>query len=207
MMRTPSLPALLFGGALVAAGSVALAHGGATGVVKERMDLMKAIGERMKTLTQIFKGEAPYDSVTVADSAGYIRDHGGEHITELFPEGSLDEPTEALPTIWQDWGRFEGLSEQLVTYAGALAEAADNPRPEGGMAAGQGMMSGQGMMGGQGMTGGQGMMGDQGMMMGDGAGPDPEMLAGMPPDAAFLHLAQTCNGCHSKFRVEKEDDH
>ena len=49
---------------------------------------------------------------------------------------------------------------------------------------------------------GQGMMGQgQGMMA--GGGPDAEALAAMPPDAAFMHTAQTCSACHSKFRVKK----
>lgn len=189
---TPTLVA----GSIALASAVVLAHGGATGVVKERMELMEGIGERMKTLSKMFKGEAPYDASTVKEAATEIRDHGGEKITALFPEGSLDEPTEALPAIWQDWARFETLSQQLAGYAGALAEAADNPLSDGGMMAqGQGMMSdGQHMMGG-----------GQGMMMGSAtAGPDSEMLATMPPDAAFMRLAQTCTSCHTKFRVENE---
>lgn len=203
----------LLAGSLTLSGAVVLAHGGATGVVKERMDLMEGIGERMKSLSKVFKGEVPYDAATVEEAAAHIRDHGGEKVTALFPEGSLDAPTEALPAIWEDWDRFEELSHQLTAYADALVEAADNPRPRGGMMGqGQNMVGdGRSVMGqGQGMMAdGQHMMGQgAGMMMGGGAGgPDPDMLAGMPPDAAFTHLAQTCNGCHTKFRVEKKEDH
>ena len=44
-----------------------------------------------------------------------------------------------------------------------------------------------------------------GPMMGRrGPGPDPEHLATMPPQAAFMHLTQTCRACHSKFREKKD---
>ncbi len=188
----------------------AFAHGGATGVVKERMELMKDVGKSMKTLTAMFKGETDYDAGQVKAAAARIRDHAGK-ITGLFPEGSLDKPTEALPEIWRDWPAFEALAERLAAYSGALIDAAENP---GGAGMGTGPQAGQGMMGGQGqgmmMGQGQGMMTGQGRgmmgggMMAQGGGPPPEMLAQMPPRAAFVHLAQTCNACHTRFRIKKE---
>ena len=196
----PRLTRLAVAAFLIGGAGFAFAHGGATGVVKERMELMKDIGKSMKTLTQMFKGETEYDAEEVKTAAAQIRDHA-EKITAMFPEGSLDKPTEALPAIWQDWPAFEALVNQLAGYSGALIEAADNPDGPGmGPGAGQGMMmrQGQGMMGGQ----GRGMMG--GGMMAQGGGPPPEMLAQMPPRAAFVHLAQTCNACHTRFRVKKE---
>lgn len=173
----------------------ALAHGGASGVVKERMDLMEGIGKAMKTLASIFKGERDYDPAVVRAAAAEIRDHGGDKITALFPEGSLDKPTEALPTIWQDWAAFEALAGRLAEVSAALVQAAENPRESGAMMTGQG----QGMM----MAEGRGGMMGRNMMMGSGAGPSGEMLAQMPPQAAFNHLAQTCNACHTRFRVKK----
>lgn len=183
----------LIAGSITLTSAVVLAHEEATAVVKERMDLMKTIGKQTKTLSGMFKGEAPYDAVTVSEAAAVIHDHGGEQLTVLFPEESLDPPTEALPAIWQDWTRFESLAGQLADASGALVLAAGNPRP----ADGDTMRGGQAMMG-------SGMMSGQGMMVGEAAAPDPEVLATMPPDAAFMHLAQTCSSCHTKFRVEKE---
>ena len=29
-------------------------------------------------------------------------------------------------------------------------------------------------------------------------------LAAMPPDAVFMHLADTCSSCHQDFRKEKQ---
>ena len=133
------------------------------------------------------------------------------HFTRLFPENTLDKPSEALPEIWENWDAFERLAAQAVDYSDALAKAADNPGGPGDASVsdeyGMGPRSmtgrGQGMMMGQGR--GAMMGGGQGMMMGGrpGMGPDPEHLAQMPPQAAFMHLADTCNECHTQFRVEE----
>ena len=168
-----------------------LAHGNATGIVKERMDAMKSMGDAMKAVTAMIRGEAPYDAARVRDLAAQIGSHGGDAMTKLFPENSLDKPTEALPTIWSDWDRFSALAERLSDYATALGAAAENERPPGGMAAG--MMEGGGMMSGNAM-----------MMSGDMPAPTVEHLSGMPPDAAYLHLAQTCSDCHQDFRMKKK---
>jgi len=108
--------------------SLAMAHGGATGVVKERMELMENIGESMKTLADMFKGVRAYDAETVRAAAASIRDHAGARMTDLFPEGSLKHPTEALPTVWEDWAELSALAERLAAYSDALVEAAGNPR-------------------------------------------------------------------------------
>lgn len=187
-----SLCAAVLAVSVTAAAQRGAAHVGATGVVEERMDLMKSVGDAMKELTAMMRGRQPYDTDRVRDLAGEIADHGGRSVTDLFPEGSLDHPTEALPAIWSDWDRFSDLAGRMSSYADALVEAADNPRMPGWVpgAGGQGMM-------------GQGMM-RQGMMMGRGAGPRPEHLAEMPPDAAFFHLADTCSACHQDFRKKAD---
>lgn len=173
----------------------AYAHTGATGVVKERMDLMKSIGDSMKALTDMMRGKQSYDAKRVRELSGRIGEHGGEKMTELFPEGSLEMPSEALPAIWSDWDRFSALAEQLTSYATALQAAAENER----MAPGSGGMMNGGMGQGRGMM----MNNGQGMMMGGQSKPSAEHLAEMPPDAAFFHLAQTCSACHQDFRKEQ----
>ena len=49
--------------------AVAVAHTGATGVVKERIDRMMAIGDANKALRAMFAGEAPYNAAAVAENA------------------------------------------------------------------------------------------------------------------------------------------
>lgn len=115
------------------AGAAAYAHSGATGVVKERMDQMKAVAASMKTIGQMMKGETEYSAETVAEEARKIAAHGGETLTKVFPEGSLDHPSESLPTIWENWDRFEALAADLTFYAEGLAAAAGNERGAMGM--------------------------------------------------------------------------
>ena len=83
----------------------ATAHLGAVGVVKERMDLMEALGRASKALAAMAKGEAPFDPEAAAAHARTVRE-AAPRIIGLFPEGSAGEPSEALPTIWTDPGRL-----------------------------------------------------------------------------------------------------
>ncbi len=184
MNRNISVAAALV--AAVAFGAVgAAAHEGATGIVKERMDAMDDVARAMKSIAAMLRGKEPYRTEKVKSLARSIEGHGGEALTRLFPEGSLQHPTGAQPSIWTDWNRFRDLAEQLSARAGDLAAAADNPR--------RGTMSG-----------GPGMHGGRGMMDGGGkAGAGSEMRAVMPPDAAFEHLTRTCVACHRDFRKKR----
>ncbi|WP_068313921.1 c-type cytochrome [Aliiruegeria sabulilitoris] len=106
----------------IAAG--ALAHGGATGIVKERMDDMSAMAKVMKMLAPMMKGQTAYDAAAVADGAKLIASHAGGEITSKFPKGSGGMPSEATGTIWREWENFETLARQLEIYASALALSA-----------------------------------------------------------------------------------
>lgn len=112
--------------ALVVAGGSSVAHEGASGIVAERMEMMKSIGGAMKRLASMYRGEAPYDPASVRDAAGIIGRHGGEHMTRMFPPGSHDHPSEALPIIWEDWDRFTALADELAAHSEALASTAGN---------------------------------------------------------------------------------
>ena len=75
------------------------AHSGATGIVKMRMDAMKDIGEQMKLLAAMTKGQVRHDGARAAAAARVIGGHAA-HIPEMFPEGSNTGMSEAAPTIW-----------------------------------------------------------------------------------------------------------
>ncbi|MEM9633963.1 MAG: cytochrome c [Pseudomonadota bacterium] len=108
------------GGILIAATlmtGAAWAHGGATGIVKERMDAMSAIGKSVKSIGEMLKGKAPYDLVTIETASEAIAEHGGTALTNLFPEGSLQTPTEASPAIWTDWTKFSEMAGRLQSSA------------------------------------------------------------------------------------------
>lgn len=198
--------------ALTALSAAALAHGGATGIVKERMDAMSAMGAAVKSISMMITGATPYDAQIVKSGAAVIQSHAGDALTGLFPEGSQQMASEARPEIWSDWQDFQTLSLRLETLAQGLKLAADNGPihdSESGPAAMMGS-SGSKMMG----TEGSMMMGDSGMMgegsgMGSGMGSQvmemiPEQLANMPVDGVFNMLTRTCSACHTRFRLEKK---
>ncbi|WP_156111709.1 c-type cytochrome [Thalassospira australica] len=118
----------------------AIAHEGATGVVKERMEGMKSIGQQVKIMVPMLKGTLPYDPVQVEKSAGIIESHSGETFTALFPEGSNGHPSEALSDIWDDWSDFKALSDELNATAAALKSVAANGGAEGDFKAALGTM-------------------------------------------------------------------
>ncbi len=128
---SPKLMALGLSLAVAVGGTTSLvyAHSGAMGVVKERMELMKGMGDAMKTMGAMFKGQADYDSAVVAEKAAYLADHANK-IPDLTPEGSNENPSEALPIIWQEWDGYVESSELLGTEGAKLVEIANNGAEE-----------------------------------------------------------------------------
>lgn len=181
--------------------AAAFAHTDATGVVKERMDAMKAMQDAIKTIKPMMTGDAPYDAGTVRSAAEKISALAGDDLTRHYPEGSTDHPTEALPTVWTDWDRFETLAAQLETTALGLAIAADNGlHGAGHMMGNDNAMMGDrsGMMGGDsGMMGGNMMGGAQNAQM-----MTTDHIGQMPADGAFTMMTQTCSACHDQFRKD-----
>ncbi|SDG62351.1 c-type cytochrome, partial [Thalassobaculum litoreum] len=112
-MKRKMIAAVAMAAAIGAGATTAIAHGDATGVVKERMESMEALGDAMKELTAMMRGQQDYGAERVRSLAATIESHGGEALTRLFPKDSLDHPSEALPAIWSDWDRFSALSDQL----------------------------------------------------------------------------------------------
>ncbi len=127
MSRHPIALAVLVAAALTAdpAGApTALAHDGATGVVKKRMESMKTLAGEMKGLGRVFRGEVAYDPAVVEAAAGRIEAYAGGHLTRLFPQGSLDDPSEASEEIWGRWAEFQAGADEMGARASALAAAA-----------------------------------------------------------------------------------
>lgn len=163
----------------------ALAHSGAMGIVKERMDGMMVMGKSMKSLAMIVKGVKDYDAETIQVAARAIEKHSGENLTKLFPkDGKKQKISVAKDEIWANWEEFEALSMRLQLLSQGLAASAENGLGDGSSS----------------MTGSSSMMGTD---MTSGELPSLEMLAGMSPDKIFPMIANTCSSCHSKFRAEK----
>jgi len=190
---------IVIGAVVVSAiAATAFAHGGATGIVKERMDGMSVLGKTVKTLAPMMRGEGSYDAEAVRQGAQTIRAHAGTSLTKLFPIGSGGMPSEAKDAVWQDWEEFSALAEQLHLYSEGLSLAADN----GLMMSNEAQADTGSMMGGGStmMGGGSTMMGGTAPVMASQMG--LEELSEMSADGVFAMVSQTCSSCHTKFRAE-----
>ena len=86
------------------------AHDHATGVVKERMDMMEVMAKRLKAIRERIEGKRELAAIK-ADAAA-IASHA-PHLVHLFPPGSTQKPTGARGTLWQNWSDFERKATAL----------------------------------------------------------------------------------------------
>lgn len=100
------------------------AHEGASGIVKERMTAMEHAGDSAKALGRIFRGDDDYEAARVASLAEKIHAVSGERLTSLFPEGTLDDPSEASEDIWSEWEKFSDYALALERTSKNLAKSA-----------------------------------------------------------------------------------
>jgi cytochrome c556 len=102
-------------------GSLLWAHQGhehATGVVKERMDLMESMAKAQKAIAQRLRTNRELELIRA--DARSIRELS-EKIPSLFPPGSREHPSEAKAAIWQKWADFEAKARATQTESGKLA--------------------------------------------------------------------------------------
>jgi cytochrome c556 len=107
----------------VVAAVVALSAGTAVAqnvtVIKERQTILKGIGDAVKPVAAMAKGETPYDNATVQKSLATIVD-GAKKLPDLFPDDSkTGGDTAALPKIWEDKDKFKGIYAKLAAAASA----------------------------------------------------------------------------------------
>jgi len=155
----------------------ALAHSGASGIVKERMDTMSAMGAGLKRIFPMMQGKVTYDASVVNEVATDIGKHTGETLTKLFPAGSGGGHSEAKPDVWNDWDGFAALAMRLDTLSKGLALASANSLAKD--AKQQAM---------------------QATVKGDAP---LEVLAELPPNAVFFLIRDTCAACHDQYREKK----
>ena len=113
-------------GALTALGlTVSIAQADA---IADRQSAMEDVGDAMKALAAMAKGEAAFDAAAtksnVEKMAGAL-----EKAKALFPPGSETgggkKPTRAKPEIWQDKDGFLKLLDDSITLANAVTAATD----------------------------------------------------------------------------------
>ncbi len=91
---------------------------GQADVIKERQAMMKANGGAVGTLVKMVKGEAPFDAAVVKGALETI--DKSKTYADLFPVGSDQGETKALPTIWSDNAGFKAALAKLITADEAL---------------------------------------------------------------------------------------
>jgi len=104
-------------------GRDALAHQGATGIIKERMDNFSAARGYMKAM----RGAVGANDFAKIDEITKAMMPWAETMATYFPDGSDESPSEAAPTIWSDRAGFEvkiaAYQEAIMTLnAAALSQ-------------------------------------------------------------------------------------
>lgn len=97
-----------------------LAHKGASGVVKERMEAMGSIAANMKSVSHMLRGSADYDASVVKSAMEEISAHAAM-LPHKFPKGTDAAPSEAALAIWTDPTQFNALFTELEMSADAVA--------------------------------------------------------------------------------------
>ena len=93
---------------------------GAKGVVAVRQATMDANAKHMSAIKAILS-EDPQLIKLVAFHAQAIAE-AAEYVPEMFPPGSTQTPTAALPVIWDKQDQFKQAAERAHGLAGKLAE-------------------------------------------------------------------------------------
>lgn len=103
---------------LVFAAIDVIAHEGATGVVKQRMDRFKASKDSVDVIKDALK-EADWVGLTT-ESESLLR--WAQEMDQYFPEGSQQKPSEARDAVWADW---DGFTEAIEAYQGTTRRLVD----------------------------------------------------------------------------------
>ena len=122
MLKRVALVGLaVFAGTLTLS-SNALAHKGATGIVKERMDRFKDSERATKTIKQAISRS---DAERVMTEAQSLLSWSREMET-FFPPNTNPTPSEARDEIWLLWDDFLVAIQSFDDAAQALVDAADS---------------------------------------------------------------------------------
>ncbi len=113
--------------ALIALGTAALAHGGVKNKdVLARMEVMKSIGDQMKIVGAMAKGQSDFDS-DVANAAVSEIAQLSSQISSVFTSPASDPKSEALPAIWTEWEQFTKLAQDSEAAATSVAGTITTP--------------------------------------------------------------------------------
>ncbi len=107
----------------VAAASVLMMSGFALAqqgdVIEQRQNLMKNNQEQVRTLSGMARGQAPFNAAT-AQAAFQRLEQNARQTPALFPAGSHQGKTAALPVIWERKADFDARAAKLEQDAKAV---------------------------------------------------------------------------------------
>jgi len=94
------------------------------GPIRDRHWLMENMGNQAEDINEAFNlGSEGFDTEVIMRAAGAIA-MNAHRIPSLFPKGSTDPKSRALPAIWENWDKFTALAKQLEDQAASLQRAA-----------------------------------------------------------------------------------
>jgi cytochrome c556 len=101
------------------------------GPIRERHELMEEIGDQAEDINDAFDvgGGEGFDT-SIIQRAGTVIAMNAHRIPDLFPKGSTDPKSRALPKIWEKWDEFVKLAKQLEDQAQKLSAAAGSEDDE-----------------------------------------------------------------------------
>jgi cytochrome c556 len=94
------------------------------GPIRDRHLLMEDIGKQAEQINDALKAGAAGEQAATIETAAKALAADALQITALFPTGSLDPKSRALPAIWENWKTFEEGASSLAKSASALASSA-----------------------------------------------------------------------------------
>ncbi len=153
------------------------AHDGATGVVKERMGSMANLGSAMKGIKANLQASTKEQNEGLLLAATMIMEHSGGNLNKLFPKGSTDAPSRALPSIWENKAQFDAISNRLNDASLALALNASKALGK----------DASGLR--------EGLIGERGEII--------SSLSDQAVPVIFKTIAGTCGACHQTYRAPK----
>ncbi len=117
MMRILSLAAAVAVGA-----TIVTAVNAQTDVIGQRQQAMKAIAGAAKEPGAVLKGQAKFDLNKVHQSLAVYQEQA-EKLRGLWPEGSNNGDTAALPIVWEKHDEFLAKFDKLAADAKAAASS------------------------------------------------------------------------------------
>lgn len=91
--------------------------------IKYRQGVMAVVGGHMKSMGTILKGQVHMEDLQFHAKALV---NVSSIVPNIFPEGSGDGKTEALPAIWEDKAEFKSALDKFVSAAEGMAKASES---------------------------------------------------------------------------------